>query len=151
MSQGMNRQRFWAEQDDAMNISYPEKLKQVLPLEAGLKTTFTVVLMSVALLGNVSVIVTVARNRRMRTATNYFIVNLAVSDLMVSLSCTWVSLVDDLTEGWVLGAFFCVFNSFAQGQNDVLSPLVSFCIALSSFVSFSLALSCSVSSGLLRL
>ena len=30
----------------------------------------------------------------------------------------WVHLVDDLTEGWVLGAFFCVFNTFAQGQSS---------------------------------
>jgi|SRR6218665_2103407 len=140
MSEEVNGQQVWEDNlSDDMNVSYPGKIKLVTPLETGLKVTFTAALMSVALLGNMSVIVTVARNRRMRTATNYFIVNLAVSDLMVSLSCTWVSLVDNLTEGWVLGAFFCVFNSFAQGQNVVLSQPVSY---------FSLSLSLSVSLGL---
>ena len=90
---------------------------------------------------------TVWRCRRLRTPTNVYIVSLAVSDLMVTLSCTWVHLVipgspcstritlpsctwvhlvHELTEGWVLGAFFCVFNSFAQGQSHytVLSRLI---------------------------
>ena len=31
---------------------------------------------------------------------------------------TWVHLVKQLSEGWVLGAFFCAFNSFAQGQSS---------------------------------
>jgi len=37
--------------------------------------------------------VTVWRCRRLRTPTNVYIVSLAVSDLMVTLSCTWVHLV----------------------------------------------------------
>jgi len=68
-----------------------------------------------SLIGNVAVLFVVARNKRMHTPTNYFIVNLAISDIMVTSSCTWVHLVDNLTEGWVLGAFFCKLNSFAQG------------------------------------
>ena len=68
-----------------------------------------------SLVGNVAVLFVVARNKRMHTPTNYFIVNLAISDIMVTSSCTWVHLVDNLTEGWVLGAFFCKLNSFAQG------------------------------------
>jgi len=52
----------------------------------------------------------------LRTPTNYFIVNLAVCDLMVTSLCTWVHLVGDLTHDWLLGAFFCKFNGFAQGK-----------------------------------
>ncbi len=43
-----------------------------------------------------------------------------VAGLMVTVSCSWVHLVHDLTEGWVLGAFFCRLNSFAQGEYCVL-------------------------------
>ena len=73
------------------------------------------IVVMLSLIGNVAVLFVVARNKRLHTPTNYFIVNLAVSDIMVTSSCTWVHLVDDLTEGWVLGAFFCKLNSFAQG------------------------------------
>jgi neuropeptide FF receptor 2 len=72
-----------------------------------------------ALIGNAVVILVVARNKRMHTPTNYFIVNLAVSDILVTSMCTWVHLVHDVTEGWVLGAFFCKINSFAQGGSAV--------------------------------
>jgi len=74
------------------------------------------VVILISLVGNSLVVFTVWRNQRMHTATNYFIVNLAVADIMVTLFCTWVRLVDDLTEGWVLGGFFCKINSFAQGN-----------------------------------
>jgi len=73
------------------------------------------VVILLSLIGNVAVLFVVARNKRMHTPTNYFIVNLAISDIMVTSSCTWVHLVDNLTEGWVLGAFFCKLNSFSQG------------------------------------
>lgn len=88
-----------------------------------------VIMITASLLGNVAVVLVVWRNKRMRTATNYFFVNLAVSDIMVTTSCTWVHLVDDVTDGWVLGPFFCKFNSFAQGKRvDYISSSVVFAI-----------------------
>ena len=44
-----------------------------------------VVITLLSLLGNVLVIWTVWRNKNMRTVTNYYIVNLAVSDFLVAL------------------------------------------------------------------
>jgi len=35
---------------------------------------------------------------------------------MVTSLCTWVHVVGDLSHDWPLGAFFCKFNSFAQGS-----------------------------------
>ena len=102
---------------DVSNFTYPPELLKKVPVwEMIVKIFFNVLMILVALLGNMAVVLTVWRNKRMWTTTNFYIVNLAVSDLMVTLSCTWVHLVDDLTEGWVLGAFFCKFNSFAQGK-----------------------------------
>ena len=34
----------------------------------------------------------------------------------MTVSCTWVRLVDDVTEGWVLGAFFCKINTFTNSK-----------------------------------
>ena len=96
-------------------IEYPGQLKQLPQWEVAIKILFYVVTIVVSIVGNVLVIFIVWKNKRMRTTTNYYIVNLAVSDLMVTLTCTWVHLVSDVSEGWVLGAFFCKFNSFAQG------------------------------------
>ncbi|ESO98045.1 hypothetical protein LOTGIDRAFT_88987, partial [Lottia gigantea] len=80
--------------------------------EIVVKAVFYGIVIILSLIGNTLVILVIFRHRWMRTTTNYYLVNLAVADLMVTVSCTWVHLVDDVTEGWVLGSFFCTFNSF---------------------------------------
>ena len=100
---------------DTSNFPYPGVIQSRPLWEVIVKCVAYGVIMLLALIGNILVVFIVWQNKRMRTTTNYFIVNLAVSDLMVTSSCTWVHLVDNLTENWVLGAFFCKFNSFAQG------------------------------------
>ncbi len=109
----------WSKVPLEVNMSqlpYTGKIKVVPAWEASLKIFLYVFSIVLALIGNSIVIFIVWRNKRMRTTTNYYLVNLAITDLMVALSCSWVHLVHDLTEGWVLGAFFCKFNSFAQGK-----------------------------------
>ncbi|KAH3892525.1 hypothetical protein DPMN_016643 [Dreissena polymorpha] len=100
--------------DNELNWNYPVPLKKVAIWEIILKITLYSLLILIAIVGNILIIVVVARNKRMQTTTNFFLVNLAVSDLLVTACCSWVRLVDDLTEGWVLGNFFCKLNSFAQ-------------------------------------
>ena len=97
-------------------INYPQPIIADPLWEIIVKITIYSVLILTSLTGNSLVILVVLRNKRMQTTTNYFIVNLAVCDIFVTLSCAWVHLVDDLTEGWILGSFFCKFNSFAQGK-----------------------------------
>ncbi len=104
---------------DTRTMPYFGQIKQIPHWEAAIKILFYVIIIFVSLVGNLAVVFVVWWNKKMRTTTNFYIVNLAISDLMITLSCQWVHLVDDLTEGWVLGAFFCKFNSFAQGKPHV--------------------------------
>ena len=97
-------------------IPYRGHLKVIETWEVTVKVVMYVIVILLAVFGNFVVMIIVWRNKRLRTTTNYYLVNLAVADLMVTFSCTWVHLVHDLTEGWVLGALFCKFNSFAQGE-----------------------------------
>ena len=101
---------------ETCSIPYQGDIKEIPLWEVLIKVFFYSVIIILALVGNTLVIVIVWRNKRMRTTTNYYLVNLALSDLLVTLTCTWVHLVDDLTEGWVLGSFFCTINSFMQGK-----------------------------------
>lgn len=45
---------------------------------------------------------------------NLFILNLCICDLMIVLWCSWVHMVNSLSENWIMGAFFCRFNTFVQ-------------------------------------
>nr|KAG5691316.1 hypothetical protein BaRGS_014015 [Batillaria attramentaria] len=115
------------------HLDYPVIIESKPLWEIVVKTVFYVPIISLAIIGNVLVILVVARNKRMRTTTNYYIVNLAVADCLVALTCSWVHLLDDLTPGWVLGAFFCKFNTFTQVLSLVSSILTLTFIAWDRF------------------
>lgn len=51
------------------------------------------------MVGNIVVCLIVLENRRMRTVTNLFILNLAISDLLVGIFCIPTTLVDNLITG----------------------------------------------------
>jgi neuropeptide FF receptor 1 len=51
------------------------------------------------MVGNTLVCFIVLKNRHMRTVTNMFILNLAVSDLLVGIFCMPTTLVDNLITG----------------------------------------------------
>lgn len=50
----------------------------------------------------------------MRTVTNYFIVNLAFADILVTITCLPASLVVDITETWFFGETLCKVLPYLQ-------------------------------------
>ncbi|XP_029797110.1 alpha-1B adrenergic receptor [Suricata suricatta] len=60
-----------------------------------------------AIVGNIVVILSVACNRHLRTPTNYFIVNLAIADLLLSFTVLPFSAALEVLGYWVLGRVFC--------------------------------------------
>lgn len=100
---------------DYSDYPYYGDIKDVQDWEIVIKSILFAVIIFFSIIGNFLIILVVLRNRSMRTTTNYYIVNLAVADLLVTACCMWVTLIDDVTEGWVLGAFFCRINTFMQG------------------------------------
>lgn len=69
---------------------------------------------TVGLVGNSLVCVAVYRNHTMRTVTNYFIVNLALADLLVIIFCLPSSVLWDVTETWFLGLRLCKAIPYLQ-------------------------------------
>ncbi|XP_029439494.1 alpha-1B adrenergic receptor [Rhinatrema bivittatum] len=60
-----------------------------------------------AIVGNILVILSVACHRHLRTPTNYFIVNLAIADLLLSFTVLPFSASREIVNHWVLGRVFC--------------------------------------------
>lgn len=58
-------------------------------------------------LGNILVILSVACHRSLRTVTHYFIVNLAVADLLLSSTVLPFSAIFEMLGHWVFGRAFC--------------------------------------------
>ena len=72
------------------------------------------IVFSIGLIGNSLVCLAVYRNYSMRTVTNYFIVNLAVADLLVIIICLPSTVLWDVTETWFLGLHLCKIVPYLQ-------------------------------------
>lgn len=62
--------------------------------------------------GNIIVIWIVLAHKRMRTVTNYFLVNLAVADALITILNTLFNFVYMLYSHWPFGKNYCKFTQF---------------------------------------
>uniref|UniRef100_H2T6N0 Adrenoceptor alpha 1B n=1 Tax=Takifugu rubripes TaxID=31033 RepID=H2T6N0_TAKRU len=60
-----------------------------------------------AIVGNILVILAVVCNRHLRIPTNYFIINLAIADLLLGTTVLPVSATLEVLDYWVFGRIFC--------------------------------------------
>ncbi|XP_033015472.1 alpha-1D adrenergic receptor-like [Lacerta agilis] len=60
-----------------------------------------------AIVGNILVILSVACNRQLQTVTNYFIINLAIADLLLSTTVLPFSATLEVLDLWIFGRIFC--------------------------------------------
>mgnify|MGYP002153697974 CR=1 FL=1 len=125
---------------DFSSIPYPAELKTYSDSEIGVKVSLGIVVNILAVVGNILVIVIVLRFKTMRTTTNYYLVNLAISDMLVGLMPIWVHVVASVKEFWVFGSFMCKFNPFLQSMFMLLTAvyiclllLFGWCLLTSAF------------------
>ncbi|KAL0839293.1 hypothetical protein ABMA28_016043 [Loxostege sticticalis] len=64
--------------------------------------------------GNCLVIATLASNRRMRTITNVYLLNLAISDFLLGVFCLPFTLVGQIYRRFFFGAILCKLIPFVQ-------------------------------------
>lgn len=74
------------------------------------------VIFLVGFIANIFVIVVILKCRRMRTLTNRFLLNLAVSDLLATLICLPPTAYHHYDKRWIFGEFLCRFVPFIQGK-----------------------------------
>lgn len=88
----------------------------------------TIILFGVT--GNSLVIYVVYKFKNLRTVTNFFIVNLAVADLLVNVLCLPFTLAYTLYVEWKFGQVMCFMVPFAQGMAVHVSTITMIVIAL---------------------
>lgn len=77
------------------------------------------VIFLLAVIGNSLVILTLVQNKRMRTITNLFLLNLAVSDLFLGVFCMPFTLVGMLLRDFIFGELMCKLLPYLQGLFSV--------------------------------
>uniref|UniRef100_A0A8C0H2D3 G-protein coupled receptors family 1 profile domain-containing protein n=1 Tax=Chelonoidis abingdonii TaxID=106734 RepID=A0A8C0H2D3_CHEAB len=88
------------------------------------------VIIIISLFGNMLVCHVVIKNKRTHSATSLFIVNLAVSDIMITLLNTPFTLVRFVNSTWVFGKAMCHISRFVQYCSLHVSTLTLTAIAL---------------------
>ena len=103
-------------------------------------TTVMAVISSAAFIGNILVIISVYKTSILRTSTNYYFVNMAVSDFLVSLT-TWPLYLTDEIRGGLLqglkgpsGTFGCKVGSYFRLVSQIVSILSLVLIAVDRFI-----------------
>ncbi|KAH6935953.1 hypothetical protein HPB50_011659 [Hyalomma asiaticum] len=97
--------------------------------EAVLVAPYAIILL-LAVLGNGLVILTLAVNQRMRTVTNLFLLNLAVSDLLLGVFCMPFTLAGVLLREFVFGQLICsCFSTFRCNLCAYECAAVSVCVS----------------------
>ncbi|XP_033211510.1 RYamide receptor isoform X2 [Belonocnema kinseyi] len=89
----------------------------------------------VALVGNVLVVYIVHSCPRMKTVTNYFIVNLAVGDILMDLFCVPTTFVSTLIlQYWPFGQELCPSVNYSQAVSVLVSAYTLVAISIDRFM-----------------
>uniref|UniRef100_A0AAR2LPK4 G-protein coupled receptors family 1 profile domain-containing protein n=1 Tax=Pygocentrus nattereri TaxID=42514 RepID=A0AAR2LPK4_PYGNA len=114
------------------SITYYPYYQHSLPVAASLILAYLFIFL-LCMVGNGLVCLIVLENRRMRTVTNLFILNLAVSDLLVGVFCIPTTLVDNLITGWPFTNTVCKMSGLVQGMSVSASVFTLVAIAVDRF------------------
>ncbi|XP_060043821.1 neuropeptide FF receptor 2 isoform X1 [Erinaceus europaeus] len=86
------------------------------------------------MVGNMVVCFIVMRDKHMHTVTNLFILNLAISDLLIGIFCMPITLLDNIIAGWPFGSTMCKISGLVQGISVAASVFTLVAIAVDSTI-----------------
>ncbi|CAO1385785.1 unnamed protein product [Diamesa serratosioi] len=95
------------------NVSWIDTGYRIIPLYS--------VIFLLAVIGNSLVILTLVQNKRMRTITNLFLLNLSLSDLFLGVFCMPFTLSGTLLRNFVFGEIMCKLLPYLQATSVSVS------------------------------
>ncbi|KAK3593577.1 hypothetical protein CHS0354_018668 [Potamilus streckersoni] len=113
---------------------YPKEF-QYPPLDiSGLvRIPLYILIFILAVLGNTLVIVTLIQNKRMRTVTNVFLLNLSISDLLLAVFCMPFTIIPMLLQNFIFGPTICVMIRYLQAVSVSVSCFTLVAISLERY------------------
>ncbi|NXD02710.1 NPFF2 protein, partial [Certhia familiaris] len=114
------------------NVSYVDFYLHQPSVAAVFITSYLLIFL-LCMVGNGGVCFIILRSKHMRTVTNLFILNLAVSDLLVGLFCMPTTLLDSIIAGWPFGSLVCKMSGMVQGISVSASVFTLVAIAMDRF------------------
>ncbi|XP_069130834.1 cholecystokinin receptor type A-like [Argopecten irradians] len=102
-------------QNETSGANYSMMAGEIFDKNGEIRIPLYCLIFVLSLTGNLLVIITLVQNRRMRTVTNVFLLNLSISDLLLAVFCMPFTLVPQLMRQFIFGEFVCVAIRYFQG------------------------------------
>jgi len=112
--------------------SSEQKLISTLSIQLGFSLLYTIIF-TFGFFGNVLVAFVVIRCPSMHLVTNFFILNLALSDIVMCLFAVPFTPLQSFTGKWLFGDFLCTLFPFSQGVSVYISTLTLTIIAVDRY------------------
>ena len=106
------------------NFTYRRPYLDVFDPHGKIRIPLYTLIFLLSIIGNSLVILTLIRNRRMRTVTNVFLLNLSISDLLLAVFCMPFTLIPQLMRNFVFGEVMCKSIRYAQGKLEKDTEIV---------------------------
>ncbi|KAK4880920.1 hypothetical protein RN001_004239, partial [Aquatica leii] len=87
----------------------------------------------VAMIGNGIICYIVVSSPRMRSVTNYFIMNLAIGDILITIFCVPFTSVSYLQQYWSFGGFLCPVVNYSQAVSVFVSAYTMVAISVDRY------------------
>lgn len=101
----------------AKSTSFPiQSIDYQTQLSIAIRVIAYVIIFIIAFAGNLLVVLTLTCSRRMRTVTNTFLINLAISDLLLGIFCMPFTLYGSITRNFIFGSVMCKMIPYFQGE-----------------------------------
>ncbi|NXH51634.1 NPFF2 protein, partial [Rhabdornis inornatus] len=114
------------------NVSYVDFYLHQPSVAAVFITSYLLIFL-LCMVGNGGVCFIILWSKHMHTVTNLFILNLAISDLLVGLFCMPTTLLDSIIAGWPFGSLVCKMSGMVQGISVSASVFTLVAIAVDRF------------------
>ncbi|XP_054467956.1 opsin 4xa [Anoplopoma fimbria] len=95
---------------------------------------FVLVIGTVGVTGNALVMYAFFCNKKLRTAPNFFIMNLAVSDFLMAITQSPIFFVNSLYKGWIFGETGCKIYAFCGALFGITSMINLLAISLDRYI-----------------
>ncbi|XP_075785729.1 melanopsin-like isoform X2 [Pelodiscus sinensis] len=96
--------------------------------------TCVLVIGSIGIIGNLLVLYAFYSNKKLRTPPNYFIMNLAVSDFLMSASQAPICFINSLHKEWILGEIGCDLYAFCGALFGITSMMTLLAISVDRYL-----------------
>ncbi|XP_059084227.1 prolactin-releasing peptide receptor-like [Tigriopus californicus] len=95
---------------------------------------FYLIIFVIGFFGNMLVILVVAKNKVMHSPTNIFIVNMALSDVLMCVFAVPFTPIHSFMPEWMFGEVLCKLFPTSQGVSVYMSTLTLTCIAVDRYI-----------------